>query len=310
MRKIKSIIFTPFRISGAQMRPPVSLKSAHKVGVLNENWCKVSIVILTLLLLLYVYYTYCAFYQYKEYLSDDRKIWMMTFGGGGQQFYDAVDRCAAEMAQINVCDEIVKFTDADLKNDPDFWDKHHAFIENNKRGYGYWLWKPYLILKTLERMNENDILIHLDAGCEIVNNSDSTQKILEMSNDCYENNILYTSPGHNEKSYTKMDLFEYLDLKNEDVMNSNEYQATLIIIKKTEKMMDFVADWYNISCNYHLIDDSESILKNDPSFVDHRHTQSTFSLLMKTPKYKDVMINDTNIIKDCKPILLSRKRNG
>ena len=32
--------FTPFRISDAQRRPPVSLKSAHEVGVLNENWCK------------------------------------------------------------------------------------------------------------------------------------------------------------------------------------------------------------------------------------------------------------------------------
>lgn len=37
-------LLTPFRISDAQRRPPVSLKSAHKVGVLNENWCKTSLV--------------------------------------------------------------------------------------------------------------------------------------------------------------------------------------------------------------------------------------------------------------------------
>ena len=37
------IHFTPFRISDAQRRPPVSLKSAHEVGSRreNENWCNI-----------------------------------------------------------------------------------------------------------------------------------------------------------------------------------------------------------------------------------------------------------------------------
>jgi hypothetical protein len=41
---------------------------------------------------------------------------------------------------------------------------------------------------------------------------------------------------------------------------------------------------------------SESVLKNDSSFVEHRHDQSIFSLLKKTNKYKNTMNTKNNMI--------------
>ena len=35
-----NLIFTPFRISDAQRRPPFPFITAHEVGVLNEKRCK------------------------------------------------------------------------------------------------------------------------------------------------------------------------------------------------------------------------------------------------------------------------------
>ena len=52
-----------------------------------------------------------------------------------------------------------------LKKDSEFWVKHGNFIENNKRGYGYWLWKSYIVKKQLELMKEGDILLYADSGC-------------------------------------------------------------------------------------------------------------------------------------------------
>ena len=49
-----------------------------------------------------------------------------------------------------------------VKKDEIFWENHSSFIENNKKGYGYWLWKPYIIKKTLEKMKKGDILLYLD----------------------------------------------------------------------------------------------------------------------------------------------------
>ena len=35
-----TILFTPFRISNAQMHHKLSLKTLPKVGVLSDKWCK------------------------------------------------------------------------------------------------------------------------------------------------------------------------------------------------------------------------------------------------------------------------------
>ena len=54
-----------------------------------------------------------------------------------------------------------------MYNDKEFWKKNGDFIEKNKRGYGYWLWKSYIIKKTMDMMKDGDILLYLDSGCEI-----------------------------------------------------------------------------------------------------------------------------------------------
>ena len=42
-------------------------------------------------------------------------------------------------------------------------------ILNKKRGAGYWLWKPYVILKALlENADWGDLIIYIDAGVQII----------------------------------------------------------------------------------------------------------------------------------------------
>lgn len=243
----------------------------------------------------------------KEPNTNKHKIWGTTFGGGGQRFYDAANRLKKELTDINVFDTVIAYTDEYLKNDSEFWNKHHNFIANNSRGYGYWIWKPYVILKTFNQMNYGDILVYLDAGCEVVNNPDSVDKMHKLISDT--SNISYTSTGHNEKKYTKMDLFKYLNVdKNTDIHNSIMHQAGVIIIIKNKHTVAFITEWYNNMCDYHLVDDSPSILQNDTSFIEHRHDQSIFSLLIKT-KYNVDFNTKNNVMNDIYPILISRKIN-
>jgi hypothetical protein len=84
--------------------------------------------------------------------------------------------------------------------------------------------------------------------------------------------------------------------------------------KKTEKTIRFLTEWYELACNYHLIDDSPSILKNDPTFCEHRHDQSIFSLLCK--KHGANVLDDETYYEDwpknkCidKPILAKRNHS-
>lgn len=269
--------------------------------------------VILILLILIILWALFYFYWYKKYEyfeSSSQKICTMSFGGGGQNYYDALNRIKNEVKQTNVFDEIISFTDEDLKKDHEFWEKHGNFIENNNRGYGYWLWKPYLIMKTMENMNDNDILFYIDSGCEITEYNQNEYDILQkMIRNCNNYDLLYTLTCCDEKMYTKMDLFKYMNLIDDKVMNSIMRQATIVIIKKNDITVDFIKDWYRIACNYHMIDDSPSILPNDSSFIEHRHDQSVFSLLLNTSKYNKLN-TENNIIYDSYPIRLSRKRNG
>jgi hypothetical protein len=78
-----------------------------------------------------------------------RKFVFITFGGPRYKFNKPLERIYNQAKHFSLFDEIVCYDENDLKKDAVFWNKHHNFIENNPRGYGYWIWKPYLIQKKL-----------------------------------------------------------------------------------------------------------------------------------------------------------------
>ena len=59
---------------------------------------------------------------------------------------------------LNIFDKIIGYTTIYLVNDKKFWNEHGDFIKKNPRGFGYWIWKPYLIKKTLEKAQLSDKL--------------------------------------------------------------------------------------------------------------------------------------------------------
>jgi hypothetical protein len=84
-----------------------------------------------------------------------------------------------------------------------------------------------------------------------------------------------------EMNWCKMDLLKHLNLVNTPLLRTYQRQGGTNMFLVCEKTKDIINDWYNISCNYHLIDDTPSLTRNYPSFRQHRHDQSIFSLLTK-----------------------------
>jgi hypothetical protein len=237
------------------------------------------------------------------------KYYALSFGGGGRNFWDATHRITSQLKQTKLFTYIYSFTEEDLKKYPDFWNKHKIFIENHKRGYGYWIWKAFLVLKTLEKLKDNDILLYLDSGCTISDSPDASQKLKLLIEKCKRVDFLFKmQPGLKEKSYTKMDLLDFMGHNNTH-LNTGQLQSGILFIKKTQKNVDLVKEWYSImSQNYHLIDDSHSVSQNDPEYLAHRHDQSVLSLLVKTERYD--YFRPEHIVKFTYPILLTRTRHG
>ena len=86
----------------------------------------------------------------------DRKIYLCSFGN--LDLYPSAIRLKKQAESFNIFDEIFIYNEYNLPYDEKF---ERAFRSKliPSRGFGYWCWKPFILLKTLESMNNNDILL-------------------------------------------------------------------------------------------------------------------------------------------------------
>ena len=209
----------------------------------------------------------------------EQSIYFTSFSAPSK-YYGSLNRIGKQANSFNIFKEIYLFTDLELKNDIDFWNKHEKFILSNNRGYGYWLWKPYIILKVLEKMNDNDILLYCDSGCELnIDGIEHMNILIEKTNNKL---IIGTSCSSDDYRYTKMDIINYFKINDIDLLKKPHMQSGVIMLKKCDIIFNLINEWYNImSNNYKLIDDSQSISQNNVEFIENRHDQSIFSMLVK-----------------------------
>jgi len=84
----------------------------------------------------------------------------LTFGSHSNHI-EAGERLLKQAKSLDLFDNLDFYKGDDLKKDKDFWNRHGAFIVNNKRGYGYWLWKSYLINKTIQKLKFEKVQLFL-----------------------------------------------------------------------------------------------------------------------------------------------------
>jgi hypothetical protein len=169
---------------------------------------------------------------------------------------------------------------------------------NNVRGGGYWLWKPYFILKTLDTLNDGDVLAYCDAGACF---KDTILPYIEKM----KGSIMLFTPNTFwiEEEWTKMDILLHLNVENnKSILKSCQIESGFILLKKSDISYAFIKEWLEICKDYHLISDEPTIIPNAWGFKENRHDQSLLSILGK--KYKDIY--DIDI--EPKPFIEHHKR--
>jgi len=175
--------------------------------------------------------------------------------------------------------EIIIFNKNEI--DQDFFEKNKHIL-TLPRGGGYWLWKPYIIQKTLMKLKDGDILLYLDSKYFFtepfgpwIESHLNTQEICVFRNKPNES-------SYPMKQWCKMDVIhKYNQMKQVFESNESDSWAGFILLKKSPFTISFVNEWLEM-CTYENITDSPSLLPNDPTFIDHRHDQSLLSILLHT----------------------------
>lgn len=63
--------------------------------------------------------------------------------------------------EVGLFDEVISYSPKDIELN--FFERNNKIL-SQKRGNGYWLWKPYFIKKSLEILNFDDFIFYCDSG--------------------------------------------------------------------------------------------------------------------------------------------------
>lgn len=219
-------------------------------------------------------------------MVNSTRVGLTTFGAGLPNWRAAARRLGLQAKASGWFSRTAVETDKTLwRNHDAFWRRNSALLSPKVRGFGYWIWKPYLMQHFLAAWRGSvQCLVYLDSGCDINANHVSEikwQEYLAMAMDGPGRLAMYL-PAHPEYQWSKGDAMNALGLSDVE-RASNQFQATVVFLRVDATNMELMNEWSRLATvdDYHLLDDSRSVAPNDPDFCEHRHDQALLSGLLK-----------------------------
>jgi hypothetical protein len=182
-------------------------------------------------------------------------------------------------------DEFICFTEDDIQED--FKERHKEVWSMSKRGGGYWIWRPYIMQKTLDSLNEDDIFVYIDSGCDLNVTQDSTRRFkeyIDMVNNQRNGMLRFHLKHLMERDFTNKKTIDYFKKKyniNDGLMNicldSPQILGGIMVVRKTPFSKSLVQNFSTI-----VEDDAKLFTDVYTEFNEaHRHDQSMSSMLEK-----------------------------
>jgi len=214
-----------------------------------------------------------------------KKVYI-TFGG---RAYDATTEPIVRCAESFGADEVLVYDDRWLmetefyKSNQWLW-QHPGDRNGNKRGFGWFAWKPFIIMDALSRLNDGDIVLFTDAD---------TYPIADLSvlyEECARigGAMLFEAQGCQTNWYTKRDCFIVMGQNTEEYQIRKAGVARFMLFQKGPwRPYQFLCEWLAYCLNPLAQTFDPSILGPEPDeFIEHRTEQAIMTLLALKYGYK------------------------
>jgi hypothetical protein len=139
-------------------------------------------------------------------------------------------------------------------------------VMNEVRGAGYWLWKPYILLKEMMQSDDGDVVVYMDAGVEMIDEPTWLKGL---------DNVWLFGNQYKHEDWCKGDVMDAIYHGPYD----KQVQASVVAVRVNGWTKTFVKEWLTWCEMPGFLDDSPSKSKNRKGFQEHRHDQAILTCL-------------------------------
>ena len=174
---------------------------------------------------------------------------------------------------------------------PQFLMEHRELMKAHPRGLGLWIWKPAIFSYLVEQLEEDDIILLLDAGCQLNRTRASDERFKEYLDLCAANDMLLMQLADNsfgfsdvtDAAWTKRSVLDELD-PNSIFRHTNQIQSGIIFATKSAKSSEVSKKWldYCAKSQYSYLLEPSGGEAQTEQFKQHRWEQSIISLIAKS----------------------------
>lgn len=198
----------------------------------------------------------------------------------------SLKRIGRQARRLDIFDEIILYTPDML---PDFIKE--SPLMQYQRGGGYWSWKPAILQETLQKADEGDVVVYVDAGCTIRKGSEWNlflRLLQRYDTVCFQYDEhqpqweKWGSKSSKLKYWTKESTLKYFEDRFQDAgfREAPHIMGGILFMKNKEN--SFLRDWLDITIHHpELILDPtpEEVALQPQGFAGHRHDQSVITPL-------------------------------
>lgn len=194
------------------------------------------------------------------------KFHLITYAD--EKFESIQEQLHEHVSSLKEFSSITGYTRKWLKT-TDFYDCHRLLLDE-KRGSGWWAWKPYILKQKMKQIDNGDVVVYVDCGDTLQNGITNYLKTILEFEPC-----LLLCGGNPNSAWTKRESFIFMNCDNEEFWSLPQLEAGFQAWKKcyvTEHALQLYLEW---TCNRIVVTDEKfSAYENFADFQDHRHDQS------------------------------------
>ncbi len=212
-----------------------------------------------------------------------RKRIYVTFGG---RAYDSTLELIVKRGPAMGADEVWVYDDRWLET-TEFRQRNRAHWDHPghngvKYGYGWYCWKPYVILHAMSRMIDGDVLLFTDADTYPIRDFSRLYDYCAQGRGYF----LFEATGCRNRQWVKRDCFEIIDPMHTIDWDSQHATARFMLFEKGRfQVKSFLHDWLRFITDIRCATRDPSVLGLEyPGFEENRGDQSVLSLLAQLYK--------------------------